>query len=472
MLNVNIADPFPAVLSSFHSIMAVPADDIPTFNLKAVVQETGLKPDTLRAWERRYGLPRPERSRGKHRLYSQRDIEILKWLIARQEEGMTISRAVDLWRKLVAEGLDPLQTLPAETGTVAVTPLAGDMLNRLRDDWVAACVAFDEARAEQLLAQAFALYPPETVCLEIMLRGLVAIGEAWHAGRVTVQQEHFASELAMRRLEALIAATQPTRPGRILLGCPPEEAHTFTVLLLSFLLRRRGWHTLYLGANIPLTQFETALEQARPQLVILGAQLLTTAATLADMADLLLELRVPLAFGGLVFTQTPGLVERIPGYYLGHRLEDAPMEVEKLLSAPPPLPKPVSMPPGYPEARSHFLAQVPHIHMRVNQLLTEAGMLDRGPLTTLHLFVANTHMAQSIHAALRLGDLNFLRTDITWIQGLLAERRLPEEALRMYLRAYYQAAVEHLDGRGAVIVGYLRQLAYPDTNNGHHRQTV
>lgn len=446
--------------------MAVFADETPTFNLKAVVRETGLKPDTLRAWERRYGLPRPERSRGKHRLYSQRDIEILKWLIARQEEGMTISRAVDLWHKLVAEGLDPLQTLPTESGTTIV-PLAGEMLNRLRDDWVDACMAFDEARAEQLLAQAFALYPPETVCLEILRRGVVAIGEAWHAGRVTVQQEHFASELALRRLEALIAATQPTRPGRILLGCPPEESHTFTVLLLSFLLRRRGWHTLYLGANVPLNRLETTLEQARPQLVILGAQLLTTAATLADMADRLLHLRVPLAFGGLVFTQTPALIERIPGYYLGHRLEDAPLEVEKLLNAPPPLPKPVPIPPGYEEARSHFLTQVPHIHVRVNQILGEAGILDRGPLNPLHLFIANNHLAQSIHAALRLGDLHFLRTDITWIQSLLAERHLPEEALPLYLQAYYRAAAEHLDARGAIIVAYLRRLAYPDTDNGH-----
>lgn len=59
----------------------------PTFNLKAVVQETGIKPDTLRAWERRYGLPEPDRSTGGHRLYSQRNIDTLRWLIARQEEG-------------------------------------------------------------------------------------------------------------------------------------------------------------------------------------------------------------------------------------------------------------------------------------------------------------------------------------------------------------------------------------------------
>ena len=48
------------------------------FNLKAVVQQTGIKPDTLRAWERRYGLPTPERSSGGHRLYSQDDVDTYK----------------------------------------------------------------------------------------------------------------------------------------------------------------------------------------------------------------------------------------------------------------------------------------------------------------------------------------------------------------------------------------------------------
>ena len=78
-------------------------NEVPTFNMKVVVQETGLTPDTLRAWERRYGMPRPERTEGGHRLYSQYEIDMLKWLIVRQEEGLSISNAVDLWRRLEAE---------------------------------------------------------------------------------------------------------------------------------------------------------------------------------------------------------------------------------------------------------------------------------------------------------------------------------------------------------------------------------
>ncbi|MBN1317671.1 MAG: MerR family DNA-binding transcriptional regulator, partial [Anaerolineales bacterium] len=45
-------------------------DNTPVFNLKVVIKETGLKADTLRVWERRYGLPGPNRTAGGHRLYS------------------------------------------------------------------------------------------------------------------------------------------------------------------------------------------------------------------------------------------------------------------------------------------------------------------------------------------------------------------------------------------------------------------
>src|SRR6266496_5321990 len=66
----------------------------PVFNTKAVARETGVPADTFRAWERRYGMPRPQRTAGGHRLYSERDIAIIRWLRDRTEEGMNISHAV------------------------------------------------------------------------------------------------------------------------------------------------------------------------------------------------------------------------------------------------------------------------------------------------------------------------------------------------------------------------------------------
>ncbi len=435
--------------------MAAKSVDTPTFNLKAVVQETGLKPDTLRAWERRYGLPTPGRTIGKHRLYSQRDIDILKWLNARQEQGLSISRAVDLWRRLEGAGQDPLADQSTAEPLPAPPPILGQALGDLQNAWVRACLDFDEAQAERVLSQSFAVYSPETVCLEVLRRGLVHIGNGWHAGEITAQQEHFTSELALRRLETLIGATQPTRPGRILLGCPPEESHTFSPLLLSFLLRRQGWHTLFLGANVPNNRFETTLTQVRPHLVILAAQLLSTAATLADMAEIVRRHQIPLAFGGLIFTLTPGLADRIPGHYLGDHLELAPPQIERLLASPPAFsPSPPALPPGYTEARDSFLVHYPRIGARVSELLQLLGH----DLSPLYLFIANTHLAQNILAALRLGALEFLGADMAWIKSLLHERNIPLATLQTYLRAYHQAAAELLDARGAPILAWLDRI--------------
>jgi DNA-binding transcriptional MerR regulator len=222
-------------------------DSEPLFNLKAVVQQTGLKPDTLRAWERRYGLPSPARSGGRHRLYTLSDLEVLRWLMARQREGLSISRAVDLWRQMQAGGRGTLP-IPRPPGSAAEPSLAGGMLDQLRQEWLAACLAYDERRAEQAAAQAFALYSPETVCLELLQRAIAEVGDLWQQGAATVQQEHFASELAIRQVESLLMAAPPaTRPGQILAACPPQEYHVFGLLLLTLLLRRRGWAVVHLG---------------------------------------------------------------------------------------------------------------------------------------------------------------------------------------------------------------------------------
>src|SRR5512142_1884333 len=181
---------------------AMPLSQAPTYNLKAVLQETGIGADTLRAWERRYGLPKPQRTPGGHRLYSQRDIYLIKWLLARQMEGLSISRAVERWNELAASGQDPLAEVRLPSAAVPAGALTN--LDAGREEWLAACFAFDEARAERLLSQAFALYPTETVLADIVLRGMRDVGERWQRRQATVQQEHFASGLAMRRLDALL----------------------------------------------------------------------------------------------------------------------------------------------------------------------------------------------------------------------------------------------------------------------------
>ncbi len=435
----------------------------PTFNLKAVVTETGLKPDTLRAWERRYGLPDPDRTSGGHRLYSRRDIEMLNWLIARQDEGLSISRAIKLWRRIEAGGQDPLTdaryvSTPPQADPAAAVPAtisAGNNVGAFREAWVKACMDFDERQAESVLSQAFAILPIETVCYEVLQKGLQEVGQGWYEGDITVQQEHFASALAVRRLETLVSSTPPPiRNGRILAACPPEERHTFGLLLATFLLRRSGWDVVYLGANVPLDRLSGTIASTKPHLVILSAQTLYTASTLLPMALLLQRERIPSAYGGGVFNMLPAIRERMPGYFLGEHIEGLAAVVEQLLTAPPPMPTYEIANRTYKVALDHFRSRQASIEAHVWQLIDENSDEQN------YLKNANKDLAQNIIAALTFGDMELLSTNLTWVQGLLVNYhyRMPEQMLKRYITAYYEAAKTYMDERGAVITDWLGDL--------------
>jgi DNA-binding transcriptional MerR regulator len=425
----------------------------PTYNLKAVLKETGLKADTLRAWERRYGLPEPERSPGGHRLFSQHDIDTLKWLMARQHEGLSISRAVDLWRSMEESGQDPLQVMPiAPAPDIRQFP-TGVAVDELRGAWIQACKAFDENRAEQLLTQAFAQFPPETVCLDVLVKGLSEIGEGWYQGEISVQQEHFASSLAIRRIEALLTAAAPASyPGTILILCPPDDEHTFSPLILTYLLRRSGRMAIFLGANVPLQRFEETIETLKPQLVVITAQDLKAAAALLPFHPILEREEIPLAYGGLVFNIIPELRERIPGHFLGEALGQAPDAIEDLLSKKP---RQVSSDPLSDEYQRAHLAFTRNHAALLARLAVD---LEQEGIEPQHLADANLHLSEDVIAALQLGDIHFLSPNMKWVRGLIKNYGIPVDSLDQYIGTYIQA-MEQVMGEDANVVNeYLKGI--------------
>jgi len=433
------------------------AKKAPAYNLKVVLQLTGIKPDTLRAWERRYGLPLPERTAGGHRLYSQYDIEMIKWLMERQEEGMRINRAIDLWRDIEAEGNDPLDVMNPIEGVEPVLeqPVgAGSSLDEIRANWIAACLDYHELRAEQILSFAFALYPVEMVCMEVLQKGIVEIGAQWYRGEVTVQQEHFASGLVLRRLEALIAASPtPTRPEKLLVGCPAQEDHVIASLLTTLFLRRNGWDVIYLGANVPLADLEKAARHSKARLVILIASQLHTAANLAEVARMLRTAGIHVAFAGSIFARHNELSHSIPGYYLGNRLDRVVTEVEKVLKLPG-LPAEV-VPPSdeYQKAVIQIEDRQSLIKAEIWNELSSNGINER------ELRIANDALVQDILAALTLNNLGILQVEIDWVCVLLSHQELPNKLLAEYLRVFASAIDRHAGEAASFVRDWLRAAA-------------
>jgi DNA-binding transcriptional MerR regulator len=431
----------------------------PAFNLKVVLQETNIAADTLRAWERRYSLPMPQRTAGGHRLYSQYDIETIKWLLARQAEGLSISRAVDLWNEHNASGADPLAgftpstfSIPQATPAIYISPDTN--LDSLRAQWIAACLSFSEATAEHVLNQAFSIYPVEAVCMEVLQKGMSELGGLWYESRASVQQEHFASGLAMRRLDALLSASPaPSRNQTVIVGCPPNEWHTFTPLLLSLLLRRRGLNVIYLGANVPADQFEETVSTVRANLVILVAQTLVSAAALQLTAFIFAGQRLPVSFGGRIFNTQPGLVETIPGHYLGNSINASLEEIEKLLKGKVKAYALKTVSQEYRAAHQAYISKRSHIESTIIEMVQPFSINPESLNTGIQF------LGDSITAALQLGDMEYVNDEMEWVKVLMQSHQRPPQELAYFIEAYLQAVDKHTNSLGAPIKAWLKKQA-------------
>jgi methanogenic corrinoid protein MtbC1 len=301
----------------------------PVYNTRAVVQRTGVPADTFRAWERRYGLPAPDRSAGNQRLYSERDVAVIGWLRDQTRDGLTISQAVALYR--VGDGAtarEPAGVFAASgsDGAGVIGAVVRGRLGAFRDRVVDALTGFDGEEADRVVEEAMALIAVDDVCLLVLEAALVEVGERWRRGEVGVAAEHFASCFVMRKMSALFNLSQPQRGrGPIVAACVEGELHEIGLLLTSLFLSRHGFKIIYLGANLPLADLVWVVRQVEPPLVLLSATAETHLGRLAEATTALRGTMV--GYGGRMFVERPELCERVDGVYLG---DDARVTVERV----------------------------------------------------------------------------------------------------------------------------------------------
>jgi MerR family transcriptional regulator, light-induced transcriptional regulator len=213
------------------------------YPIRVVAKQTGIGIHTLRAWERRYGLPRPSRTAGTHRLYGTDDIAHLRRVQQLLRGGTPPSRACAL---VLAEAHE--SPADRDSDSPASTEASRDLFSALASSFI----NLDEEVANRLLSEAFFLYGPELALAEVVLPALGAVGTAWAEGRASVAAEHFGSGLIRARLlGGFEGGSQGNNQPVALLGACPGDLHEIPTMALALLLRRRGWRTVYLGADTP-----------------------------------------------------------------------------------------------------------------------------------------------------------------------------------------------------------------------------
>jgi len=328
--------------------------EAPLYNIGVVARLTGVPASTLRIWERRYRFPVAARSAGRQRLYTQQEINRLRWVRARTEEGMQVSRAVRALRHLEAEGrrpetqpppaADPVEwppdqpTLEPQLTEPAPNAAASPPLAAVRERLYAHLLQHNLEQADEVLTEAATLYTPEQLMESVMFPILDEVGREWRAGRMNIASEHLMTHHLRQRMLLWLQHGPPPYPQArpVLLACAPGELHEGSLIMLGVLLRRRRCPIHYLGQDVPLSDLAGLVRQMQPGAVVFVAMTPAAAEALIAWPRHLPEAaelgRPIVAFGGAVFSSEPGWRQRVAGLWLGGSVAEGAERLEAALT--------------------------------------------------------------------------------------------------------------------------------------------
>jgi len=257
------------------------------YALKAAALAAGLTPATLRAWEARYGVVQPDRSRAGHRRYTQEAVTRLQVLAGLVRKGHAISQ--------LATMSDLALQKMAGDGARAVTEVHAEKIMELRLQALLAAVRrYDLTEAMRATKWLRTVAGARSFVLDVAVPLFRILGELVSAGTLDVSQEHALSAILRDQLGDLLHAmpviNEGPQPPKIVFAAPEDDWHEFGILLGGVLAAARGFDVLYAGANMPVAGLQRILSTCKPVALVLGNAPVPPSERRCSFADYLLAL--------------------------------------------------------------------------------------------------------------------------------------------------------------------------------------
>lgn len=230
-----------------------------SYSIKELEALTGIKAHTIRIWEQRYAVLAPGRTRANIRLYTEEDMMHLLNVSTLNKSGMKISKIISMSAEEIKAAVLALHEISSEYAAQI-------------EALIAAMLAFDEKSFEKNLANNILRIGFEDTFLQLVFPFLQRMGILWQTGSLRPTQEHFASNILRQKIMAALDAqvnTTSTTKARCMIFLPEQELHEHSALFLNHAIRSRGFHTLYLGAAVPLRDAAMAKKEYRPDYILI-----------------------------------------------------------------------------------------------------------------------------------------------------------------------------------------------------------
>lgn len=301
------------------------------YRIRTVSELTSVSSATLRAWERRYGVPAPSRTASAYRLYSDEDVALIIKM-----------------RDLVKSGTAPAEASRALLGEIAVAAndsfsaasgapiVEKDPYEQATDRIIDAVRRFDPDALEEEVSKTLTLGPAVSIYDRTIGPALIQIGDLWHAGAVTVAQEHLASNVLGGTLVHLLRLAQPAdATRRIVLACFAEEEHVLGLYGAGLRFASWGYRTLMLGASTPPTAIARIVDALSPDLVGLSASMMVPPPRARELVDAYADAchSTPWLVGGEAAESMRSWIENRGGLCVARDLAGARQSIEKAVLA-------------------------------------------------------------------------------------------------------------------------------------------
>lgn len=307
--------------------------DTPRYNIKAVVQQTQVNVSTLRAWEQRYGVPQPKRTDHGHRLYSQRDVEVIKWLKLATEDGISISQAVVMLQEEPAP-IEPAAPEPA-TARGGRPSVVESGYPDLRQQLFDALWATDIRKSHLLLSTAISLFPVDTLVHDVILPIMSEFSARWMDGTACMAVEQIAVQIIRQRLTSLLQIHASYAHGpRMIIGAAQGEQHDIGPLILALMMEQQGWEVVFIGPSLGMTGLTDFLVRLSPTILVLTASMTEHVGSIQQVGSMVSGLThhgVQFAYAGRAFVNNPELCQRMPGTYLGSDFRTAVQSANQMV---------------------------------------------------------------------------------------------------------------------------------------------
>jgi DNA-binding transcriptional MerR regulator/methylmalonyl-CoA mutase cobalamin-binding subunit len=212
------------------------------YSIKAASQATGLTVETLRAWERRYGIIEPKRDVSGHRIYTACDVSRLRRLRETTDRGHPIGKIAHLSNEDLTCLLDDRDADHPHRN--AAQMLVARILSSVERYLPEEC--------DQSIAMAFALLPACEVIREVLSPALREVGERWRGGEFTIGQERIVSSAVRRHACSLLNTYNRVAKGAtVVFATLSGERHELGILMYATIAASRALRVSYLGADLP-----------------------------------------------------------------------------------------------------------------------------------------------------------------------------------------------------------------------------